>query len=85
MMAAIVPDITLSHTSFKARRRDGTTTELCSVLPLIAEDFFFFLRSYQKLDRLMGLDYSRGPSSLRFKALCPILEASQGLFCGRRG
>lgn len=82
MMAAIVPDITLSHTSFKARRRDGTTGELCSALPLIARGFLFFS---QKLDRFMGLDYSRGPSSLRFKALCPILEASQGLFCGRRG
>jgi len=83
MMTAIVPDITLSHTSLKARKRDGTTGELCSVLPLIARGFFFFFS--QKLDRLMGLYYSRGPSSLRFKALCPILEASQDLFCGRRG
>ena len=85
MMTATVPDITLSHTSFKARRRDGTTRGLSSVLPLIARGFFFFLRSYQKLDRPVGLDYSWGPSSLRFKALFPILEASQGLFCGRKG
>ena len=52
---------------------------------LLQEDFFFFLGSSQKLDRPMGLDCSWGPSSLRFKALSPILEASQGLFCGRKG
>ena len=81
MMTAIVPDITLSHTSLKARKRDGTPGELCSS-SYCKRIFFFFS---QKLDRLMGLDYSRGPSSLRFKALCPILEGSQGLFCGRGG
>ena len=45
MMTAIVPDITLSHTSLKARKRDGTTGELCSSSYCKRIFFFFFLRS----------------------------------------
>ena len=91
-MAATALDITLSHTSFKARRRDGAMGGLCSVLPLIGRGSFFFSEAASRLpfpshwlDRLMGLDYSLGPFSLRFRAFSPILEASQGSLSGRRG
>ena len=47
MMTAIVPDITLSHTSLKARKRDGTTGELCSSSYCKRIFFFFFSEARQ--------------------------------------